>query len=509
MCRRPTTLVLLSLAAALEAGCGRIGYEPAVRAAGTAAPDAGPSRDGSPRPLDGAVPQPPAPDGAAAEMGTPAPIDAADDGPAPDRAAPRTPDAPPPPPDAPPAPPPDAAGAVDAERDAGTPATAGPCGKTTLAADDFNDGVRAPMWSASFETTATLAEAGGEAVVRLTGMAGEFAGFKTLSAYDLTGTGVQVEVTRVPRAGAASAAASMYVELDVDNKVQIAERGGFLYFERWAAGAFATTKGPAYDPVQHRWWRIRESAGTVSLETSPDARAWTLGLGIATPPYATAVHVVLAGGTGQTESSPGEVHFDNLNGGVAAGVWCPAAALTADFAAGLPSPEWHGYSVGGATFAASQGALVLAPVPSATSSASFLAQRGRDLTGAWFAVEVLETTNPRTTASTWLQAADERGARATITEQNGRLHFSDIGPGSTTELASVAYDPAVHRWWRLREQQGMLFWETSPNGSAWTVHWSEPSPITIRPAFAGMGVASASGIASPGQARFATFNRTP
>jgi hypothetical protein len=40
--------------------------------------------------------------------------------------------------------------------------------------------------------------------------------------------------------------------------------------------------------------------------------------------------------------------------------------------------------------------------------------------------------------------------------------------GSETVLASVAYDPDLHRWTRLREDGGAVYWEGSPDGFGWT-----------------------------------------
>ncbi|MEU4133654.1 hypothetical protein [Streptomyces wuyuanensis] len=39
-----------------------------------------------------------------------------------------------------------------------------------------------------------------------------------------------------------------------------------------------------------------------------------------------------------------------------------------------------------------------------------------------------------------------------------------------------AYDPVAHAWLRLREDAGSLFWESSPDGAAWTVLRTAASP---------------------------------
>lgn len=41
------------------------------------------------------------------------------------------------------------------------------------------------------------------------------------------------------------------------------------------------------------------------------------------------------------------------------------------------------------------------------------------------------------------------------------------------------YDPAVHIWFRLRESDGTLFWETSVDGVTWTVRRSKTTTLTL------------------------------
>ena len=40
----------------------------------------------------------------------------------------------------------------------------------------------------------------------------------------------------------------------------------------------------------------------------------------------------------------------------------------------------------------------------------------------------------------------------------------------------VAYNATNHRWWRMRESSGTIYWEASPNGLVWTTLRSSPTP---------------------------------
>src|SRR5690606_26861133 len=50
---------------------------------------------------------------------------------------------------------------------------------------------------------------------------------------------------------------------------------------------------------------------------------------------------------------------------------------------------------------------------------------------------------------------------------NGPYLVYEVQPGE--HYASV-YDAGLHRWWRIRERQGVLYWETSPTCETWTTH---------------------------------------
>jgi hypothetical protein len=41
--------------------------------------------------------------------------------------------------------------------------------------------------------------------------------------------------------------------------------------------------------------------------------------------------------------------------------------------------------------------------------------------------------------------------------------------GDRFMLAKLAYDPEEHRFWQIREAEGTMYWETSPDGVAWTI----------------------------------------
>lgn len=54
-----------------------------------------------------------------------------------------------------------------------------------------------------------------------------------------------------------------------------------------------------------------------------------------------------------------------------------------------------------------------------------------------------------------------------------RISFGHYN-GSFNALGEIAYDATAHRWLRLRESAGTVFWDTAPDGVVWTNRHSEP-----------------------------------
>jgi len=131
-------------------------------------------------------------------------------------------------------------------------------------------------------------------------------------AKSILGCEVSVEVSQVAAAGADVNGVFQFADpMNVQSSaVVFAERGGQLSFVTKANGTSTATQ-ITYDPNAHRYWRLRESAGTVFYETSPDASAWTVQQHIATPSWASAGVVVIGAGA-VTNTAAGAFSFTAL-----------------------------------------------------------------------------------------------------------------------------------------------------------------------------------------------------
>lgn len=149
--------------------------------------------------------------------------------------------------------------------------------------DTFDDGVVDPvLWSQSYGDPV---EAGGRARIPCTT---GFAGYRSASVYSLTWSQIALRVYPPEPAGAATAALSLLVLSDVGGTdagfiVDRAQSAMGLYLRVGYADGGALF--PAYDATAHAWLRLREAAGVMYWEASPDGSAWTVLRSAAAPAW--------------------------------------------------------------------------------------------------------------------------------------------------------------------------------------------------------------------------------
>lgn len=79
------------------------------------------------------------------------------------------------------------------------------------------------------------------------------------------------------------------------------------------SGTFTRLQDLPYDPVAHRWLRLRERAGITYWETAPDGVNWTIVHSAPDPFDLSSVQAVIAAQVGSAVPSPGFAVFDNFN----------------------------------------------------------------------------------------------------------------------------------------------------------------------------------------------------
>lgn len=127
---------------------------------------------------------------------------------------------------------------------------------------------------------------------------------------------------------------------DASNRVMWIVANGTLVALKRVAGANTTVFSTAYNGTTHRWFKLRETAGTLYWETSTDGDTWTVRHSEATPFTLTNIQLGITLGTYASEASATSALFDNLNYNPAASTSFAVTANTSTgFEVSLTAPD--------------------------------------------------------------------------------------------------------------------------------------------------------------------------
>lgn len=156
-----------------------------------------------------------------------------------------------------------------------------------------------------------------------------------------------------------------------------------------------------------------------------------------------------------------------------------AGPFTSDFGAGVPS-FGSIYQLGAAQMDVFQGQLRGRPAmdPGANVYAGFEAAVA-DYRERRAFVQIPTMVNTASCAQVSFNIQDDDVTQyAEFTQECGQLEAILWVGATPTDLATVTYNPTLHRWWGLRAHAGTLVFEVSSDGIAWT-----PFATTSTPAY--------------------------
>jgi len=154
--------------------------------------------------------------------------------------------------------------------------------------------------------------------------------------------------------------------------------------------------------------------------------------------------------------------------------------------------------------------LEIRPAPNTPGHGGYKSAVTYDLTDSCAHVEVVQ---PLQMGETNFMAL-VNGSRVFM-HADGNRHLSCISfaqlPNQPAHIVSrtVTYDAESHRWWRMRESNGVLHWEVSPEGQTWTALLSRPTvelKISLQSVELHLQAGNSSNAAHPGLAIFESFN---
>jgi hypothetical protein len=153
------------------------------------------------------------------------------------------------------------------------------------------------------------------------------------------------------------------------------------------------------------------------------------------------------------------------------------------------------------------GRVEIRPASGATGYSGYRSVAAYDLTRSHASVEVVRAlSTPSPAAATYLRAQIDGNNHVELGISKGVISPLYVVAGAYTYFDEQPYDPARHRFLRLRERDGNTFWETSADGSDWTVLASRPNPINLTSVNLTIATGNYQTVTAPGVAIFDNFN---
>jgi hypothetical protein len=155
---------------------------------------------------------------------------------------------------------------------------------------------------------------------------------------------------------------------------------------------------------------------------------------------------------------------------------CSGTRLLRTFGSGALDPIWT--SGGAATIVPMDTAIHFDAVPQSGQS-YVTANANLDLRGDEFSVGVdLAGTMPDGQARIDLYSPTRKQGLFFYYSQ-GTLHFSVRDETGDTDIATLRYDPAAHRYWKIVESAGEIRWQSSADAKTWETRASTPTPAWL------------------------------
>jgi len=215
-------------------------------------------------------------------------------------------------------------------------------------------------------------------------------------------------------------------------------------------------------------------------------------------------------GVGSPPAGCGRIAFDapDADPTSCASAYPPISSLTDEFSDGVFGPNW----TNGSTCMAEVGGEMVANVVANDTMGRYCilgTLAHYRLSCDAFFVHLPEVTTATFGAQTGLYVTDwANGHGINFLLDNGGFAVG-IDQDPETIVISNGYSATADAWWRVRGEAGHLYFDTSPDGVAWSERLDEPYPYSLGDVGVTLGAGTYAPVANPGVARFRCFNSPP
>jgi hypothetical protein len=176
--------------------------------------------------------------------------------------------------------------------------------------------------------------------------------------------------------------------------------------------------------------------------------------------------------------------------------------------------RWIVQAAPGTQVAETNGRLEILPRPhlAGTNGGAYRSTGLFDFSDSTVRVEVVHALAAPTDASTYLSVGPDGSNEIYISIQEGMVRALADANGGSFAYGKVPYDPARHRWLRLRHETAavaggdVVYYETSPDGVEWEVLAAPAPPIPVTSLYVYLGARTHAAVPRPGLAVFDNFN---
>jgi hypothetical protein len=337
------------------------------------------------------------------------------------------------------------------------------CGSLQLLRDRFDGSTIDATWVAQAGAGASVDQSGGVLVLGLTAGSGSpQARLSARNAYDLTSS--ELAATVLATGGQRTA---LEVRDSGGRGAALAVEGDVLFVMTLDGASEAIRVSMVYDPARHRHWRLREAGGALFWEVSADRTAWTtITSGSVGMDVSNAYAVLFARGQLAAAS---EARFDDVNVPVASVPgFCKVGTVHDGFDEPIFAADWSPWVGSGTCSARIVGGAAQIDFPGTGGSFCGVdTDRLLDLTGDAISFEMVAGPDDPTFVTFGELVTPDQVNRVDIRISDGTVRMRQVLAGSPVTSASIPYDATAHRFWRLREAGGRIFWDSSPDGATW------------------------------------------
>jgi len=159
------------------------------------------------------------------------------------------------------------------------------------------------------------------------------------------------------------------------------------------------------------------------------------------------------------------------------------ASLVDDFQMnGLNTVLWRVDAMAGAHIDATNPHLAIGidlSVPGVWRDGRIFSKATYRLTDCSMHIEVVEVTDS-VDSHLWFAAESESAVGSIeIAVSYGNLIFYYDDGGGQVGSTPIPYNPTTHRWWRIREQDDTVYFETASAAGPWITHDTRPSTVNV------------------------------